>query len=169
MAVIRRTERGSRCTQWVSCDRDGNDGEFSEDLASSWLIKTSALNCHHTSSNIPVVHHRVNIRPATEATTDSLWPLRDAPEAKKAKRKPMAHTCLPLIGFQLHGEEGEATITWRVRMPGRGGPNPEWIRSRWYKSLADGALQGRAGSCWLEKDGYQKGKNKMVAINPKKS
>lgn len=107
IAVVRRTERGSHCSQWVSCGGDGNDGEFSEDFASSWLIKTSALNCHHTSAkaDIPVARHRVNIHPATEATTGSLWPLRDALEAKKAKRKPMAHTCLPLIGFQLHREE----------------------------------------------------------------
>lgn len=126
MAVV-RTERGSHCSLWVSCDRDGNDGEFSEDLASSWLIKTSALNYHRTSSKagIPVAHHRVNVRPAIEAITDSLWPLRDALEAKKAKRKPMAHTCLPLTGFQLPSR-GEAAITWRrVMMPGRGGPNPE--------------------------------------------
>lgn len=90
MAVLSKTESGSHCGQWVSDGRDGNDGKFSEDLDSSWLIRISALNCHHASSqpDIPVVHHRANIRPATEATTDSLWPLRDSLKAKKAKRRP---------------------------------------------------------------------------------
>lgn len=104
MAAARKTESGSHYGQWASGGGDGKDGKFSEDLASAWLIRISALNCHQTSSkpDIPEVHPRANRCPATEARTNGLWPLRDALQAKKAKRKPMAHTCLPLIGFQLH-------------------------------------------------------------------
>ena len=80
---------------------DADDPKFSEDLTSSWLMRIDAHNCHHTSSkpDVPVAHLRANIYPATEAASDSLWPLRDSLKGKNLRRKPMAHTCLRLIGL----------------------------------------------------------------------